>query len=127
MADAPWRCSQCGTVNEPVANACRTCGRWPSLFELEGSTIEAEPVEARTPVEVYEPDVIEPENVEPEYAEPEMYEVSLPIEADVDVDDIEGEDAEPPKPLWQRLASLIIPIGIVLYIIVSALVNNDGG
>jgi predicted ATP-dependent serine protease len=42
VADAPWRCSQCGTVNEPVANACRTCGRWPSLFELEGSTLETD-------------------------------------------------------------------------------------
>lgn len=129
MADAPWRCSQCGTVNEPVANACRTCGRWPSLFELEGSTIEAEPVEeARAPVEIYEPDVIEPQHIEPqyiepEYEEPEVYDVGEPVDVDVDID-VEGEQ---PKPLWQRLASLIIPIAIVLYIIVSALVNNDGG
>jgi predicted nucleic acid-binding Zn-ribbon protein len=123
VADAPWRCSQCGTVNEPVANACRTCGRWPSLFELEGSTIEAEQEETRAPVEVYEPDVIEPE-----YIEPEVYDVGQPIEADVDVDvELEDEEAEPPKPIWQRLASLIIPIAIVLYIIVSALVNNDSG
>lgn len=119
MADAPWRCSQCGTVNEPVANACRTCGRWPSLFELEGSTIEVEPTEQRTPTEMYEPDV-----VEPEYLEPEVYEVGEPVEAEpLDVD----EEYERPKPLWQRLTSLIVPIGIVLYIIVSALVNNDSG
>jgi hypothetical protein len=119
MADAPWRCSQCGTVNEPVANACRTCGRWPSLFELEGSTIDAEPVDDRASVEVYDPDV-----VEPEYVETEIYEVGEPIEVeDVDV------DAEPdePKPLWQRLASFIVPIGVVLYILISALVNNDAG
>jgi len=121
VADAPWRCSQCGTVNEPVANACRTCGRWPSLFELEGSTIEAEPEETRAPVEVYESDV-----PEPEYAEPEVYDVGpVDVDTDVDVGDLGGEDAQPPKPLWQRLSSLIIPIGIVLYIIVSALVNND--
>jgi predicted nucleic acid-binding Zn-ribbon protein len=124
MADAPWRCSQCGTVNEPVANACRTCGRWPSLFELEGSTIEAEQAEARAPVEVYEPDVVEPEYIEPEYEEPEVYEVGAAIEVDVEVDS--DEEPERPKPLWQRLASLIIPIAIVLYIIVSALVNNGG-
>ena len=37
MADAPWRCSECGTVNEPVANSCRTCGKWPSLFDLQES------------------------------------------------------------------------------------------
>ena len=123
MADAPWRCSQCGTVNEPVANACRTCGRWPSLFELEGSTIEAEQVETREPAELYEPDVIEPE-----YIEPEVYDTGQPVEAEVDVDvDVEDDDAESPKPLWQRLASLIIPIAIVLYILVSALANRDGG
>ena len=56
VADAPWRCSQCGTVNEPVANACRTCGRWPSLFDLEsldhrGETQEKAP-RATTPADV---------------------------------------------------------------------------
>ena len=34
-------------------------------------------------------------------------------------------ESEPPKPLWQRLTSLIVPIGVVLYIVISALVNND--
>jgi hypothetical protein len=121
VADAPWRCSQCGTVNEPVANACRTCGRWPSLFELEGSTIESEqPVSA--PPELYEPDV-----VEPAYAEqPEVvYDVDeVPPET---YEDEGGDDAQPPKPLWQRLASLIVPIGVVLYILISALANRGGG
>lgn len=122
MADAPWRCSQCGTVNEPVANACRTCGRWPSLFELEGSTIEAEPEEARAEVEVYEPDLLESD-----YEEPEVYDVGQPLEAELDerLDPDVGDESEQPKPLWQRLASLVIPIGIVLYIIASALLNND--
>ena len=73
MADAPWRCSQCGTVNEPAANACRTCGRWPSLFELEGSTLESEPQVSAPPPELYEPDVIEVD-----YAEPEVYEAGGP-------------------------------------------------
>ena len=40
MAESPWRCSQCGTINEPVANSCRTCGRWPSLFDLQDSVVE---------------------------------------------------------------------------------------
>ena len=118
MADAPWRCSQCGTVNEPVANACRTCGRWPSLFELEGSTLESEP-QVSAPPELYEPDVIETD-----YAEPEIREVpdaAAPFEGEVD------DDAEPPKPRWQRLASLVIPIGFVLYILISALANREGG
>jgi hypothetical protein len=124
MADAPWRCSQCGTVNEPVANACRTCGRWPSLFELEGSTIEAEEVETRAPAEVWEPETFEPETFETERVKPEVYDVGEPIEVEeIDVE----EEPEEPKPLWQRLASFIVPIGIVLYIVVSALVNNDSG
>jgi hypothetical protein len=117
MPDAPWRCSQCGTVNEPVANACRTCGRWPSLFELEGATIEAETRE-QAPPELYDP-----VTVEVEYAEPETYDAGEPIDAgDFEVDEVESEA---PKPLWQRLTSLIIPIGVVLYIVISALANND--
>jgi hypothetical protein len=124
MADAPWRCSQCGTVNEPVANACRTCGRWPSLFELEGSTIESETQE-QAPPELYIPEV-----VETEYLEPELFDVGGPIEVEeieeVDVGEAEAE-SEAPKPLWQRLTSLIIPIGVVLYIVISAIVNNDSG
>jgi hypothetical protein len=124
MADAPWRCSQCGTVNEPVANACRTCGRWPSLFELEGSTLEAEQVESRAPAEVWEPETFEPDTFETERVEPEVYDVGEPVEVEeIDVE----EEPEAPKPLWQRLTSLIIPVGIVLYIIVSAIVNNDSG
>jgi hypothetical protein len=121
MADAPWRCSQCGTVNEPVANACSTCGRWPSLFELEGSTLEAEEVETRAPAEVYEL-----ETFEPEVLEPEVYDTGEPVEVEQIEVDAEQEPEEP-KPLWQRLASFIVPIGIVLYIIVSAIAGNDGG
>ena len=118
MADAPWRCSQCGTVNEPVANACRTCGRWPSLFELEGSTLESEP-QVSAPPELYEPDV-----VEVDYAEPEVYDAPEPAGP---YDEAADEEAEPPKPLWRRLASLIVPIGVVLYILISALANRDAG
>jgi hypothetical protein len=122
VADAPWRCSQCGTVNEPVANACRTCGRWPSLFELEGATIETETRE-KPPPELYDP-----VPVPAEFEEPEVFEVGEPLEVE-EVDVTEGEEPEEakPKPLWQRLTSLIIPIGIVLYIVISALVNNDSG
>lgn len=122
MADAPWRCSQCGTVNEPVANACRTCGRWPSLFELEGATIEAEPRREQAAPELYDP-----EPVEAEYAEPEIFEVGEPAEVDVEEELAVDEEPEQAKPLWQRLTSLIIPIGVVLYIVISALVNNDSG
>lgn len=122
MADAPWRCSQCGTVNEPVANACRTCGRWPSLFDLERSTI---PVDDE-PLTYDEADEFAAQTVDVEVAEPEVYEVEPGYDAPPELEPA-GEEAELPKPLWQRLASLVVPIGVVLYIIVSALVNNDAG
>jgi len=117
VADAPWRCSQCGTVNEPVANACRTCGRWPSLFELEGSTIETDAPAA-------DEDIYAARTVEVEQLEPEVFEVGeaeLPPEFEAEVED----EAEPPKPMWQRLGSLIVPIGVVLYILISALADNS--
>lgn len=101
-----------------MANACRTCGRWPSLFELEGSTLESEPQASASPTELSEPDVIEVD-----YAEPEVYDVGEPAGPYEAVD----EEAEPPKPVWQRLASLIVPIGVVLYILISALANRDAG
>jgi hypothetical protein len=125
MADAPWSCSQCGTVNEPVANACRTCGRWPSLFELEGSTIEAEPTETRAAVEEYEP---EPLDLEPASVDVEVFDVGRPVEVETPVDpELENVDDEAPKPLWRRLASFIVPATIALYILINAIVNNDGG
>jgi hypothetical protein len=126
VADAPWRCSQCGTVNEPVANACRTCGRWPSLFELEGSTIEVE--ERRDLAEdPYAAQTVDVEQLEPEVFEVDTgdtgdaVDVSLPPEFEAEVAD--GEPPEP-KPFWQRLASFIVPVGIVLYILISALVDR---
>jgi predicted nucleic acid-binding Zn-ribbon protein len=124
VADAPWRCSQCGTVNEPVANACRTCGRWPSLFELEGSTIETDVRPAREEEDPFAAQTVEVEQLEPEVfeVEPDIRETpepSLPPEFEA-----EDEDVEAPKPIWQRLASLIVPIGIVLYIIISALADR---
>ena len=124
MADAPWRCSQCGTVNEPVANACRTCGRWPSLFELEGSTIESEQ-QVKAPPELYQPEVVQPEYLEPEVHDPMTRDMAEPVE--VEEYEVDDEQTATPKPLWQRLTSLIIPIGVVLYIVISALVNNDAG
>ena len=111
-------------MNEPVANACRTCGRWPSLFELEGSTIEAEQ-QVKAPPKLYEPEVVQPEYLEPEIHDAMRRDMAEPVE--VEEYEMEDEDAEPPKPLWQRLTSLIIPIGVVLYIVISALVNNDSG
>ena len=81
MADAPWRCSQCGTINEPVANSCRTCGKWPSLFDLQDSVVEdAEldlPERSVAEPEAYVPDTFEPEVIQTEAFEPEPFEVEV--------------------------------------------------
>ena len=77
-------------------------------------------MESRAPVEVYDPEL-----TEAEYLEPEVYDVGAPV--DVEVEELDDEEADQPKPLWQRLASFIVPIGVVLYIVISALVNNDAG
>jgi hypothetical protein len=120
VPDVPWRCSQCGTVNEPVANACRTCGRWPSLFELEGSTIEVEEPPAEVD-DAFEARTVEVEEVEPEVFDTDLEDVELPPEFEEPDDDEES----PRKPGWQRFARLVVPIGIALYILVSALARNN--
>jgi hypothetical protein len=118
VADAPWRCSQCGTVNEPVANACRTCGRWPSLFELEGSTLETD---APVREDAYEARSVDVEQLEPQGFDPGDDGVDLPTELEID-----DQDVEPAKPAWQRFARLIVPIGVVLYIVITAIANRGG-
>ena len=114
MPDAPWRCSQCGTVNEPVANACRTCGRWPSLFELEGSTLEVDQPPPRAD-DGFEARTVEVEEAPPEVFDTDVEDVELPPEFEP-----EAETEAPTKPTWQRLARFVVPVGIALYILVSA-------
>ena len=105
MADAPWRCSECGTVNEPVANACRTCGRWPSLFDLEESKVD-------DALEIdHEPD-LEPavEDFEPEPPE-----------------EMTAEPAEPESPRVRRrriIGKIIVPLAVVIYLVISSIVNR---
>ena len=126
MAEGAWRCSQCGTVNEPVANACRTCGRWPSLFELEGSTLETDTdAPDRSSPPIADIDEFPAQNVEVEELEPEVFdpdgvsdEVDLPPEFDGD------EEPETERPRWRALVRLIVPIGVVVYILVSTLADR---
>ena len=104
MADAPWRCSECGTINEPVANACRTCGRWPSLFDLQESVVDEGELDApaelrlpRTEVEAFEPETFEPD----------------------------AESAAEPEPVPEGarrrrlLTSVIVPLAFVVYLVIS--------
>jgi len=113
VADGPWRCSECGTVNEPVANACRTCGRWPSLFDLEQSKVDvfaAEPAVANDPAVADEPAL--------EDFEVETYE-ELPAEP--------AAPAEPESPSargWRTFGRLIVPVAVVIYLVITTIVNR---
>jgi hypothetical protein len=124
MPDAPWRCSECGTVNEPVANSCRTCGKWPSLFDLQDSLVEdVERVDTREPApsapfptdttvlepEVFEPEAFEQEPFEAEPLEPEPYEL----------DDEAADEAGTERSRSRRLASFIVPIAFAIYLVIS--------
>ena len=73
-----------------------------------------------------EADEFAAQTVDVEAAEPEVYEIEPEVEGPAERQPIDDE-AEASKPLWQRLASLIVPIGVVLYIVISALANNSGG
>ena len=114
MADAPWRCSECGTVNEPVANACRTCGKWPSLFDLQESIVdEAEPdSRQRFTLEIGEPELAEVEVFEPETFEPDM----------------EGPADPEPEPEGARrrrlITSVLVPLAFVVYLVISNVFGN---
>lgn len=101
---APWRCSQCGTINEPVANSCRTCGRWPSLFELEDSSVEdvqAEELHARDARE----------------AVLEVGELA-PVELGEAPADAEAEAPEPER-RRRSLLSYLVPLAFVVYLVLS--------
>jgi hypothetical protein len=131
MPDAPWRCSECGTVNEPVANSCRTCGKWPSLFDLQDSLVEDEREDPRPPAptaafpadttalepETFEPEVFEQDAYEPEPLETESY------EADPYVLEEEDEPA-PGRSRGRRLASFIVPIAFAIYVVISVVFGD---
>ncbi len=131
MATAPWRCSQCGTINEPVANSCRTCGKWPSLFDLEDSVLEDVEVEGlpeSEPVATYEPPAA-PEQTrdapEPVTVEVETFEEAEPPERrrrfePPPTDPVLGE-GEGQRPKW---VSWLVPVAFLAYFVISFFVNN---
>ena len=119
MADAPWRCSQCGTINEPVANACRTCGRWPSLFDLEENKIEDVPGSLRFEDD---DDLVDLESEAPEAElapEPEQ-----PVVPEVVAEAPVAQEAGDRRRRRQQLVRFAIPVGIVLYILISSIANR---
>ncbi|MBA3333029.1 MAG: hypothetical protein H0U30_03480 [Actinobacteria bacterium] len=114
MADSPWRCSQCVTINEPVANSCRTCGRWPSLFDLQDGVVEddayAQPREVGEP-EAYVPDDFEPQTMQTETFEPE-------------VADAPESDDQPESSSRRKWTSTIVPIALLVYLAISFFFND---
>jgi hypothetical protein len=126
MAEQPWRCSQCGTINEPVANSCRTCGKWPSLFDLEDNVVEEqdfEPLPEQAAADVYEPpqpvqthDAPEPLTVEVEtFEEPEPPTRRRRFEPPPTKPVFEEGEAEGRRS-W---VSWLIPLAFVIYIVLS--------
>jgi hypothetical protein len=132
MADHPWRCSQCGTINEPVANSCRTCGKWPSLFDLEDNVVDDADVEAHAetaPAETYEAP-------EPQAFEPTTFEAPTFEPATVDAGAFEEPESAQPKRRWgppptepvleegeaegsRRWLSWLVPLAFVGYVVLS--------
>ena len=126
MADNPWRCSQCGTINEPVANSCRTCGKWPSLFDLEDSAVED--------VDFDQASELEPEPVqtyeappEPVTVEVETFDVPAPVSEPEPAAPRRGrfeppttqpvlEEGESSRPRW---VSWLVPLAVVAYFVIS--------
>lgn len=123
MADAPWRCSQCGTINEPAANSCRTCGRWPSLFDLQSGAIGAE--EEQELEEDYRVDAPAPEEAP---APVELGEAPAPAPAEVgelpEEEPVEEEPEVGRRRSSRQLARLIIPLLVLLYVLVRTFTNN---
>jgi hypothetical protein len=104
MSGTGWQCSQCGTINEPDARSCRGCGKWPSLFDLQDGVVdEAEPEELEAfELEQFEPDTFQPEMLEPDHSEPD-----------------EPEPAGNPR--WRLLRSIIVPLAVAVYLVISFL------
>ncbi len=106
MAKTAWRCSVCGTINEPDARECRECGRWPSLFDLQDSVVEHPELEG-----LQEPE-FEVEQFEPETFEPEIFEPDREAPAD---------SGPEPDLRRRRLISAIWPIALIVYLVISFL------
>jgi hypothetical protein len=124
-----WRCSQCGTVNEPGAQKCSGCGKWPSLFDLQ-NTVEApvadEPEELEP--ELFDPELFEPEPFDPETFDPQTYGPKTPaprsyetvepetLEPDVDAEDEEESNR---RRLRRWAISAIWVIGIIIWFVAN--------
>jgi hypothetical protein len=127
MAERPWRCSQCGTINEPVANSCRNCGKWPSLFDLEDNAVEDTGFEDKAFEDnAFEP-LPEPEQVqsydapEPMTVEVETFEEPEPVAPErrfgpPPTQPVLEEGEADRRPRW---VSWLVPLAFVAYLVIS--------
>lgn len=118
MAKTAWRCSQCGAVNEAGARACRDCGKWPSLFDLQDSAVENERFDTQASTFEGGP-TFDPEVFAPEVFDPESFESA----GTTDV--FETENGEPEEerrgrfPRW--VVTAVWMVGILVWIVANAL------
>lgn len=123
MAQTAWRCSQCGTVNEPGVRSCRECGKWPSLFDLQDGVADEVAHEAGHRQDVLEPEVFEPEVFRPEAygrgtVERESFEPEPAAPAD-------GEAVERPGRFPRWMITAIWVIGVLVWIVVNAISDSS--
>ena len=122
-----WRCSQCGTLNEPGARACSGCGKWPSLFDLQNTVDDAPAVADEmdvpaTATELFEPETLEPETFEPETFEPEAfeqtYEDGMPEPEEFEPEE-EDEESDNRSRVRRWIISAIWIIGIIVWFVAN--------
>ena len=117
-----WRCSQCGTINEPGSRSCSGCGKWPSLFDLQASVDELPPV-VEGDQSVFEPEVFEPETFEPQ-----PYETGMPTAETFEPDAEDVESDEEGRSRFPRWAITVIwVIGLAVWLVANALTTAARG
>ena len=128
--ETAWRCSQCGTVNEPGARACSGCGKWPSLFDLQNAVEGAPAGTQELEPELFDPELFDPETFDPETFEPEVYDprgfdtgttATQPesVEPETFEPEVEDEAAERRTQLRRWAISAIWVIGIIIWFVAN--------
>jgi hypothetical protein len=119
MAQTAWRCSQCGTVNEPGARACRECGKWPSLFDLQDGKVDDD--EPDQPARIEHPgfDRIPGFEPDPETFDPAPFDPGEPDPGSSAPEVGETEERTSRFPRWAVTAVWVI--GVLVWIVVRAL------
>jgi hypothetical protein len=134
--ETAWRCSQCGTVNEPGARACSGCGKWPSLFDLQNAVGDAPAAGQEPEPELFDPEPFDPETLDPEMFEPEVFDprsddagttatqATETVEPETFEPEAEDEAAERRTRLRRWAISAIWVIGIIIWFVANTFGNR---